>query len=156
MRRGACQHGFLKMKKTAPRMQSPAHRKFQFHRSFRKRSVNGTKTVREMHSWRILSCATEYAVDPIRFAGTARQYSKKAIAQDARIARMTGRPFIIRRCPYHANAIMVFDAQRSSVVRRIFGMAVVVGWDGCLRLSVFQKDALTAEAPAVVCDCDEE
>ena len=35
-------------------------------------------------------------------------------------------------------------------------MAVVVGWDGCLRPSVFQKDALTAEAPAVVCDCDEE
>ena len=62
-----------------------------------KRKVTTTvKTVREITSWMTLSCirlkGPPLPWKPIRFAGTVRQYSKKAMPQENRMMRMSGQP----------------------------------------------------------------
>ena len=51
---------------------------------------------------------------PIRFAGTVRQYSKKAIPQEKRMTIISGQPVEIFislsfRWPYQANVMKTFD-----------------------------------------------
>ena len=62
-----------------------------------KRKVTMTvKTVREITSWITLSCirlkGPPLPLKPMRFAGTVRQYSKKAIHQENRMMRISGHP----------------------------------------------------------------
>ena len=53
-------------------------------------------TVREITSWMTLSCirlnGPPLPWKPIRFAGTVRQYSKKAMPHENRMMRMSGQP----------------------------------------------------------------
>jgi len=47
-------------------------------------------------------------------AGTAKQYSKKAIPQLTRITVISGADLYFR-CPYHANVMNTFDAVRRRI-----------------------------------------
>ena len=92
-------------------------------------NINITMTVNtdsEITSWITLSCTSEngppFILDPILFAGTARQYSKNAIPHDNRITRINGHPVEIFiscsfRCPYHAKVISTFDATSINTVQ---------------------------------------
>src|ERR1700760_41890 len=62
-----------------------------------------------------LSWSGENFSAPIRFAGTCRQYSNRAIDQLTRITfqRGTSRYF---RCPYQANVIKMFDPMSNRMV----------------------------------------
>src|ERR1700730_17466152 len=65
----------------------------------------------------VLSCAVENSYEPMRFAGTWKQYSKNAIPQ---LARMTFHSGSLRylRWPYQAKVIKIFDTIRSRMVRK--------------------------------------
>src|SRR5579863_1599045 len=68
-----------------------------------------------MHSCMILSWNREKCPYPIRFAGTWKTYSKKAIPQLARIA--SGRAdFVFLRWPYHAIVIKIFEIVSKAMV----------------------------------------
>src|SRR5882724_11330128 len=66
----------------------------------------------------VLSWAALNSYEPMRFAGTWKQYSKKAMPQLMAITfhRATLRYF---KCPYHANVINMFEIVRSRIVRKV-------------------------------------
>ncbi len=49
----------------------------------------------------------------MRFAGTWKQYSKKAMPQLTTIATMSGLPLSAERCPYQAKLMKMFATTRS-------------------------------------------
>src|SRR5512143_1828860 len=71
--------------------------------------ANGTNTVSVITSCRILSCASESVVKPIRFAGTWSMYSKNAMPHETTAANHHGRSSSVRRCPYQANVMKRLD-----------------------------------------------
>ena len=54
------------------------------------------------------------ALGGIRFAGTAKQYSIKAMPHDARIATIIG-AWVNFRCPYHANVMKILERQSRTI-----------------------------------------
>lgn len=82
-------------------------------------------TVSEMASWMILSCIRVKGPPlmrlPMTFAGTAMQYSKKAIPQEATITRNSGQSVLMcislsLRFPYQANVMNTLEQQRRRMV----------------------------------------
>lgn len=59
------------------------------------------------------SYGADNAADPIPFAGTARQYSEKAIPHDTRITVSSGTDLNFR-CPYYATVVKTLDASSSA------------------------------------------
>lgn len=80
--------------------------------SLNARRENAANVDRLITSWMTFNCTTLSASFPIRFAGTWRQYSKKAIPQLARITIHSGLS-LKRRCPYQAVFIKAFDRIKS-------------------------------------------
>ena len=87
------------------------------------------KTVRETTSWIIFSWTRlngpPFSLNPILFAGTRNQYSKKAIPQDIRTIRTSGQSVLIFiscnfRCPYQANVMRMLEQTSRRTVRRPF------------------------------------
>src|SRR5882757_3665095 len=74
-------------------------------------------TERVITSWMVFSCAALNSYDPMRLAGTWKQYSKNAIPQLITITfhSATFRNF---KCPYHANVIKIFEMVRRRIVRK--------------------------------------
>src|SRR4029077_4573437 len=72
-------------------------------------------TDRVITSWMVLSCAVENSYEPMRFAGTWKQYSKKAMPQ---LARMTFQSASLRylRWPYQAKVIKIFETVSRTIV----------------------------------------
>src|ERR1700676_1280517 len=64
----------------------------------------------------VLSCAALNSYEPMRLAGTWKQYSKKAMPQ---LARMTFQSASLRffRWPYHAKVINIFEIVSKRIVR---------------------------------------
>src|SRR5947209_1435988 len=89
-----------------------------------------------MISWIIFSCVAEYTAFPQRFAGTCRQYSKKAIPQLTKITSQIGRSLYLR-WPYHAMVIKMLEQIRSPIgtmrSKRLFiimnFLAILVQWE---------------------------
>ena len=86
------------------------------------------KTVRLITSWITLSCISEKGpplmLDPMRLAGTCKQYSKNAIPHENRITNNIGHPSEIciccsLRCPYHAKVIQMLDPISKRMVQTI-------------------------------------
>ena len=84
------------------------------------------KTVRDMHSWMILSCmrlnGPPFMSEPILFAGTIAEYSKKAIPHDVRMIRISGHPSLMCNsdslsCPYHAKVMNMLDTISRRIVQ---------------------------------------
>ncbi len=73
-----------------------------------------------------LSWAAEKYSCPMRFAGTCRQYSKKAMPQLARMTVISGADLNFK-CPYHAKVIKTFEAVKSKT-----------GYSACM-ISSFQN-----------------
>src|ERR1700747_2756195 len=72
-------------------------------------------------SWMVLSCAVVNSYEPMRFAGTWKQYSKNAMPQ---LARMTFHNASLRylRWPYQAKVMKMFETVKNKIVRtRISG-----------------------------------
>lgn len=62
-------------------------------------------------------------LEPIRFAGTCKQYSKKAIPQEMRMTRISGQPSEMCiscsfRCPYQAKVIQIFEPISNRIVQK--------------------------------------
>src|SRR5450759_729253 len=76
------------------------------------------KIVSVMTSCRILSWASEYSDEPIRFVGTMNMYSKNAIPQLRMAAMYHFLSLRFFRCAYQANVMKVFEMIRSPAVRR--------------------------------------
>src|SRR5713226_9457237 len=74
------------------------------------------KTDSVITSWMVLSCAVVKSYEPMRFAGTWKQYSKKAIPQ---LARMTFQSASLRnfKWPYHAKVMKILDTMSNRIVR---------------------------------------
>src|SRR5579864_3186322 len=74
----------------------------------------------------VLSCAVENSYEPIRFAGTWKQYSKKAMPQ---LARITFQSASLRylRWPYQAKVIKIFETVSRTIVST--GDVSAMGWD---------------------------
>src|SRR5260221_1295485 len=64
----------------------------------------------------VLSCAALNSYEPIRFAGTWKQYSKKAMPQ---LMAITFQSATLRnfKWPYHANVIKILETVRRRIVR---------------------------------------
>src|SRR5664279_57175 len=62
----------------------------------------------------VLSSAAESTACPQRLAGTAKQYSKKAMPQLARITSHSGRSVNLR-CPYQANVMKTLEHRSSAM-----------------------------------------
>ena len=73
-------------------------------------------TIMVITSWITLSCPRSKRPKPMRFAGTWKQYSKKAIPQLARIAIQTGFARKSLRWPYQAKVMKTFETRRSRIV----------------------------------------
>jgi hypothetical protein len=72
----------------------------------------------------VLSCAVLNSYEPMRFAGTWKQYSKKAIPQ---LTRITFQSAEVRyfKWPYQANVMKIFEMVRRTIVRtRVFSSVV--------------------------------
>src|SRR5260221_4945117 len=71
-----------------------------------------------LSTWLVLSREVKNSYEPMRFAGTWKQYSKKAMPQ---LARMTFQSASLRylRWPYHANVMKMFEMVSSKIVRTI-------------------------------------
>src|SRR4051794_750494 len=69
-----------------------------------------------MTSCRILSCPSDIAVKPIRFAGTWSTYSNSAMPQDTSAATYQGFAERSFRCAYQAKVMKTFDAASMSAV----------------------------------------
>src|SRR5215213_631770 len=67
-----------------------------------------------MASWRILSCASDSTLYPMRLAGTCSRYSNRAMPQLTTAARYHGRSARFWRCAYHANVMNTFEQSSSS------------------------------------------
>ena len=63
---------------------------------------NGTKVRSAIASCVILSCSRDIVFEPIRFAGTAKQYSMSAIDHETRMTIQSGAFPKLFRCPYQA------------------------------------------------------
>ncbi len=71
----------------------------------------GTKTVRVRASWRIFSWGTDRPpATPMRFAGTIREYSKKASPQLASTATHQADALRRPRCEYQARFMKKLEA----------------------------------------------
>src|SRR5271154_2655869 len=68
-----------------------------------------------MTSWMVLSCTAVNSYEPMRLAGTWKQYSKNAISQ---LTKMTLNSGVWRyfRWPYQANVMKMFEMVSSSRV----------------------------------------
>src|ERR1700674_251142 len=76
----------------------------------------------------VLSCAALNSYEPMRLAGTWKQYSKKAIPQ---LMTITFQSATLRnfRWPYHANVMKIFEMVRRRIVRiRPVGSLFVESW----------------------------
>src|SRR6267378_6891335 len=76
----------------------------------------------------VLSCAVLNSYEPIRLAGTWKQYSKKAIPQ---LMTITFHSATLRyfKCPYQANVIKTFEMVSRRIVRmRPGGSLLVKSW----------------------------
>src|ERR1700756_2605682 len=64
----------------------------------------------------VLSCAVLNSYEPIRLAGTWKQYSKKAMPQ---LMTITFHSATLRnfKWPYHANVMKIFEMVRRRIVR---------------------------------------
>src|SRR5215472_4839450 len=64
----------------------------------------------------VFNCAGVNSYDPMRFAGTWKQYSKKAMPQ---LTRITFHSASLRnfRCPYHAIVMKTLEIVSNSIVR---------------------------------------
>src|SRR5882724_333897 len=64
----------------------------------------------------VFSCAAENSYDPMRFAGTWKQYSKKAIPQ---LTKITFHKASLRyfKCPYQANVMKTLETVNRRMVR---------------------------------------
>src|SRR6186997_2583529 len=81
--------------------------------------LNGTNTLSVITSCSIFSCGSVNCPKPILLAGTWITYSKNAIPQLTRIAKMSGLLPSVLRCPYQANVMNTFEAARSRMVEII-------------------------------------
>src|ERR1700730_3044554 len=65
----------------------------------------------------VFNCAVENSYDPMRFAGTWKQYSKKAIPQ---LTKITFHKASLRyfKCPYQANVMKILETVSSSIRRK--------------------------------------
>ena len=88
-----------------------------------------TNTVRLIHSCITFNCISEkgppLSIQPIRFAGTWQQYSKKAIPHEKAMMPMSGHDFVTplcckERCPYQASVIKILLRIRSKMVYNPF------------------------------------
>jgi len=82
-----------------------------------------TNIDRVITSWITLSWGRLNSVYPIRFAGTCKRYSSRAIPQLTNAAIYHGLAFRFLRCPYQANVINIFDKISKIVVFSMTGMA---------------------------------
>src|SRR6202048_3172957 len=66
----------------------------------------------------VFSCAAENSYDPMRFAGTWKQYSKKAIPQLTKITfhKASCRYF---KCPYQAKVMKILETVSNNIVRML-------------------------------------
>src|SRR5271168_3915277 len=73
----------------------------------------------------VLSCAVLNSYEPIRFAGTWKQYSKKAIPQ---LTRMTFQSAEVRyfKWPYQANVMKMFEMVSRTMVLIILRFSLCV------------------------------
>lgn len=74
-----------------------------------------------------------FILNPIRLAGTRKQYSKKAIPHERSIIPISGHPVVIFisssfRWPYHAKVIKMFDVRRNRTVVNDFIDSFIVEW----------------------------
>ena len=112
---------FLKIKNTASTRQRKPTRWFQRRASFFITSSTMTvKTVSETTSWITFNSQIEngppYSLLPRRFAGTIKQYSKKATSQLIKITAtkpMRSNLLLNITCPYHAKVINKFEHIKS-------------------------------------------
>ena len=119
---------FRNTKKTARTIQTKAAMWFHWRGVPLNKKVTMTvKMVREITSWITLSCirlkGPPFPMNPIRLAGTVRQYSKKAIPQENKMIRMRGQPVEIfiscnLRWPYQANVINTFENTSIKMVQK--------------------------------------
>src|SRR5437773_10062190 len=63
----------------------------------------------------VFNCAGVNSYDPIRFAGTWKQYSKKAMPQLTTITFHSA-SLRNRKCPYHATVMKIFEIVSSRMV----------------------------------------
>src|SRR5436305_15179618 len=79
----------------------------------------------------VFNCAGVNSYDPKRFAGTWKQYSKKAMPQ---LTTITFHSASLRnlRCPYHATVIKIFEI----ISKRIVRIPVGAPWPHMLFTSV--------------------
>src|SRR5437762_556578 len=73
----------------------------------------------------VLSCAAENSYEPMRLAGTWKQYSKKAMPQ---LAKMTFQSPSLRylRWPYHAKVMKMLEIVSNKIVRIFRGASFLV------------------------------
>jgi hypothetical protein len=103
------------MKKAPVAMKAKPTRWFQVKGSFKYSTEKTAKTDNGMTSWMVFNSAAEKWPWPIRFAGTIRQYSKKAIPQLTRITVISAVSLNFR-CPYQAKVMKMFEARRRPMV----------------------------------------
>src|SRR5215831_133400 len=75
---------------------------------FRYSTEKTENTTSVMASWIVLSCAVENSYEPMRFAGTWKQYSANAITQLTTMTLKSGASRC-RRWPYHANVMKILE-----------------------------------------------
>lgn len=63
----------------------------------------------------VFSCTALKTACPIRFAGTCKQYSKKAIPQLITMTKNNGEDLYFK-CPYHAKVIKIFEQTNKKMV----------------------------------------
>ena len=90
-----------------------------YKRQCRYNTENIENTVSVIISWIVFNSAAVNVPYPILFAGTCRQYSKKAMPQLAIITIHSGDDLNLK-CPYQANVIKTFDAVNKSTGRTYF------------------------------------
>ena len=109
-------------------IQAKAARWFQWIGWLLKKTAQMTvKTVRETHSWIIFNCiklkGPPLILEPILFAGTIAEYSKKATAQDDRMIRIKGQLSLMcisesLSWPYQAIVIKTLDTISRRMVHK--------------------------------------
>src|ERR1039457_3165879 len=72
----------------------------------------------------------------MRLAGTAKEYSSSAIAQETRIAFQSGQSWPYFKCPYQAKVMKIFEAiSRKTVLIGLPSFRQAVDWAWLHRLS---------------------
>src|SRR5665213_1450983 len=77
--------------------------------------LNTPKTLSVMTSWMTLSWSGVNVFEPMRFAGTCRQYSKNAMPQLMRMTFHSGTDLNLR-CPYQAKVMKMFEPMSRRIV----------------------------------------